>query len=1176
MKKKLSVILFAVFIVCMSFMLVSCKKNGKEFLAEDFVFTGDAVTYDGRLHIYDVSYNGVNIDVVYSTDGETFYDEESLILADAGVYNVFFKANAEGYKEYIGTHAMTIRKAELTDGAIEVSRLNAGYDGTAQAFEVTCREDGMNVSFSLDDGDDKNWTDIYALNLKNPGRYKVFYKVSGVNYKDYVSSVMFTINVKKWNDGFIWVENQSAVFDGTPHMFTVHIGEKAEGTVIEFRLEGETEWTSSEKFALTEAGEYRIEYRITAPGYEEYSGRWLYTISKAYFEDEDIVIDNKGTYIFDKAGQLPDITIPDGATIVFASAANADKWLTYDAMKEKCKNAGEYTLFYTVSKDNYYDQRGSFSFAINRAKMSDLGELIVGKTTFVYNGSLQLPHATFKFADGITPVNYKIYYRNPDSDSSPYNWCTIDYPRYLSVGLNVGKDLAVDIKAAPTDEDLRDNYEPFIVYNQLFDITPKPFVEGEDYVVSGLTKPYISHTFQMFDITLKGYAKQETSIKYSLTNDDSSEWVSEMYCLNMIDAGEYEVWFKLLNKNFVTLIQKITFTITPLKLDNYVYTTVKSCYPGETTDYYATYDGKPKIFGVEASMIGKIDVEYTLTPENEESWAKELTLIYVGNYTVYFRVKAKNYESYQSSRTLRIDCGSLPSGYQQQGIEQYILINGEQRSYNTYQCTFDNTPKKIVMTLDENPYLTDYEIQYSQDGEIWYTSYSETLTGEYPLYYMIIDKKGNYEAYSSVGQKDKITLYIAPARMDLDKFEIFGGFTTVSSGYYERVYDGECHTFKAVYTGETYGQSFVYSEEDTTYMFTGYYVNYKVSAAHFEDGYLSFRIVSVPLTVQVNDYDYVLNTNSRLATSFSIVKGKLFKDDYICPHNATIVNFDKSKAKYDEVYEYTISFIKSYYDNRYYDITILSGKCHIKGYAEIVSSDGTITQKDDIYGAVEQAKDGETIRLNCNANAKRQIVITKNLTINGNDYCYSAYPDIFEDMHQPMILVKSDKKITVNIKNMGIWANSCYSGGIQIGNDNVLNLDSVRINGTDNKLGGGAIHADDNSVVNCKDCNLSGHFMTGYSRHGVVDVWLGKNVTCTMTNTKTSKIYVSAGTATLTVDGSSEISWWVILDYDADGAATLYYTNGYISRILTIPDDDDEYVAEPATGKYVGGHYYSA
>ena len=171
MKKKLSVILFAVFIVCMSFMLVSCKKKSKEFLAEDFVFTGDAVTYDKCLHIYDVSYNGVNIDVVYSTDGETFYDEESLILADAGVYDVFFKANADGYKEYIGTHAMTIRKAELTDGAIEVSRLNADYDGTAQAFEVICREDGMNVSFSLDDGDDKNWTDIYALNLKNPGRY---------------------------------------------------------------------------------------------------------------------------------------------------------------------------------------------------------------------------------------------------------------------------------------------------------------------------------------------------------------------------------------------------------------------------------------------------------------------------------------------------------------------------------------------------------------------------------------------------------------------------------------------------------------------------------------------------------------------------------------------------------------------------------------------------------------------------------------------------------------------------------------------------------------------------------------------------------------------------------------------------------------------------------------------
>ena len=190
------------------------------------------------------------------------------------------------------------------------------------------------------------------------------------------------------------------------------------------------------------------------------------------------------------------------------------------------------------------------------------------------------------------------------------------------------------------------------------------------------------------------------------------------------DVGEYTVYYKVVKNNYETVTGSKTVKITPAQLTGIT-----------AQGYTGAYDSQPHSITVTADEGATIT--YSTTSDGNYS-EENLTYTGVGEYTVYYKVEKKNYETVTGSETVKITPAELTE----------VTASG-------YTGVYDGLPHAITVTADEGAtitYSTTSDENYSEENPAF------TDVGEYTVYYKV--EKDNYNPVTGT-----LTVEITPATL---------------------------------------------------------------------------------------------------------------------------------------------------------------------------------------------------------------------------------------------------------------------------------------------------------------------------------------------------------------------------------------------------------------------------
>lgn len=183
-------------------------------------------------------------------------------------------------------------------------------------------------------------------------------------------------------------EGFSGTYDEKAHGITVTVTSPSGATVKYGTAEGSYTLTASPTY--TNAGTYTVYYQVTKTDYTTVTGSATVTINKA-----DMTVTAEGyTGVYDGLDHSITVTAPSGATVKYGTSAGncTQTSLAYT-------DAGTYTIFYEVTKDNYTTVTGSADVKITKAA----GEIKYTQTSVTKNyGDVAFINDTFSIiGDGV-------------------------------------------------------------------------------------------------------------------------------------------------------------------------------------------------------------------------------------------------------------------------------------------------------------------------------------------------------------------------------------------------------------------------------------------------------------------------------------------------------------------------------------------------------------------------------------------------------------------------------------------------------------------------------------------------------------------------------------------------------------------------------------------------------
>lgn len=179
MKRKVQILMCGLLMICASFICVACGKLN--FESDKIQVTNTTYAYDGNAHIFNVAYEGVDVEVTYSLDNETFVSGEELGVKEVGTYKIYYKLTAEKYNDYIGESNLVINKSNFDESKITVSNKTYTYDGQKHMFDVECEEEGVTITYSLNG---ETYGNKDTVMKEEAGNYKIYYKISKEGFND--------------------------------------------------------------------------------------------------------------------------------------------------------------------------------------------------------------------------------------------------------------------------------------------------------------------------------------------------------------------------------------------------------------------------------------------------------------------------------------------------------------------------------------------------------------------------------------------------------------------------------------------------------------------------------------------------------------------------------------------------------------------------------------------------------------------------------------------------------------------------------------------------------------------------------------------------------------------------------------------------------------------------------
>ena len=349
---------------------------------------------------------------------------------------------------------------------------------------------------------------------------------------------------------------------------------------------------------------------------------------------------------YDKELHSFPITVdPSDATVSYSTAENVN----YNSEVPSFTDAGEYTVYYRVLKENYTNVYGSFPVKINKAT----NPTTVSESTSVYSGGKTVDLSANVTRNGATgAVSYTI--------SGEANGCTVDSNGILTSGSTAG---SVTVKVTVAEDT---NYQALPEKTITVTIIEK--------LTQTITASDVTATYGDTDKSVSGTTTGDGAISYSVKSGDAVTVDENTGALTILKAGSAVIT--------VTAAETATYAQATKDVNVTVNTKAMTV---SAENVNVTVDGQPHGITVNVTdpasgatvKYGTEEGSYTLDASPTQTEAGELT--------VYYQVTADNYTTYTGSAKVTVSDKST------QTIDASDVT-----------ATYGDTDKKVEATTDGN------------------------------------------------------------------------------------------------------------------------------------------------------------------------------------------------------------------------------------------------------------------------------------------------------------------------------------------------------------------------------------------------------------------------------------------------------------------------------------------
>ena len=529
---------------------------------------------------------GTDYDVTYKkVTGESEEDIAASQIITAGTYKAIAtaKGNYTGSKEA----TFTITEATMT---ITANGYEGTYDTQAHGITVTAPE-GAIVKYGTAEG-------TYALDASpeytDAGSYTVYYQVTMNNYNTVTGSA--TVEISKANI------TPTVTLEGWTYGTTANTpsitGNAGNGEVTyTYQAEGVETFTEAKPVVV---GTHTVKASIAeTTNYNAGEATATFAITAATM---DVTAEGyKGTY--DNEAHGITVTAPEDAIVMYGSQEgtyNLTNSLTYT-------DAGNYTVYYQVTMNNYTTTTGSATVEISKANITPTVTL----EGWTYGTTANTPNITGNTGNGNVTYTYKAEGSETFVDTKPevVGTHTIKASIAESTNYNAGETTAT-----------------FTITEATATVTAKGYRGAYDNQPHGIT------------VT----APEGSTVKYGTQEGTYELSESPTYT----NAGTNEVYYQVTKENYTTVTGSATIEISKADI------TPTVTLEGWT---YGTTAKTPSIAG----NSGNGNVTYTFKAEGTETYT-EVQPVVVGTHTIKASIaETTNYNSGEATATFTITAATM-------------------------------------------------------------------------------------------------------------------------------------------------------------------------------------------------------------------------------------------------------------------------------------------------------------------------------------------------------------------------------------------------------------------------------------------------------------------------------------------------------------------------------------
>ena len=545
-------------------------------------------TYGATANTPTITGNTGNGTVTYTYKAEGAESFVETAPEAAGNYTI--KASIAETTNYNSGEATT----EFTITAATMNITAEGYEGTydTQAHGITIKApEGAVVKYGSQEG---------TYNLQNSptytdaGTYTVYYQVTMSNYTTVTGSktveiskanITPTVALEGWTYGT--TANTPSITGNTGNG-NVTYTYKAEGSETFVDTKPEVVGTHTIKASIAEttnynAGEATAEFTITAATSS--------VTAKGY----------KGAY--DKQAHGITVTAPEGSTVMYGTQEG-----TYEQSESPTyTNAGNYTVYYQVTKENYTTVTGSVTIEISKADITPTVTL----EGWTYGTTAKTPNITGNTGEGTVTYTYKAEGADAFGETAPEV---------------VGTHTVKASIAETTNYNAGEATATFTITAATMTVSAAGHEGTYDNKAHGIT------------VT----APEGSKVMYGSQNGTYNLTEAPTYT----DAGTYEVYYQVTMNNYTTVTGSETVNISKAAI------TPTVTLEGWT---YGTTAKTPSITG----NTGEGTVTYSYKAEGTESFVETKPLV-VGTHTVKASIaETTNYNAGEATTTFTITAATM-------------------------------------------------------------------------------------------------------------------------------------------------------------------------------------------------------------------------------------------------------------------------------------------------------------------------------------------------------------------------------------------------------------------------------------------------------------------------------------------------------------------------------------